>query len=230
MAKAKHGKDEPTVIKKYANRRLYDTGRSSYVTLDDLCEMVKDGYDFVVYDAKSGDDITRSVLTQIIAEKETSGTEGQNLLPTGFLRKLIGFYGDGVQPFVPNYLETTLDLFVKNQERLREQLNKSLQGLQGMAPMSMTMNPMNMGSINPMNMASGMANMKGMFPTVPPALEEMNRQNMAMFERAMKMFTPFNAMKGASTMAPGASKEDKIQDLKKNIRDIEEEISRLAAE
>ncbi len=231
MAKAKHGKDEPTIIKKYANRRLYDTGRSSYVTLDDLCEMVKDGYDFVVYDAKSGDDITRSVLTQIIAEKETNGTEGQNLLPTGFLRKLIGFYGDGVQPFVPNYLETTLDLFVKNQERLREQLNKSIQGFQGMSPMSMTMNPM---AMNPMNMASnmtsGMQNMKGMFPSVPPALEEMNRQNMAMFERAMKMFTPFNAMKGASAAATGSSKEDKIQDLKKSIRDIEEEISRLAAE
>lgn len=233
MAKAKHGKDEPTVIKKYANRRLYDTGRSSYVTLDDLCEMVKDGYDFVVYDAKSGDDITRSVLTQIIAEKETSGDEGQNLLPTGFLRKLIGFYGDGVQPFVPNYLETTLDLFVKNQERLREQLNKSFQGLQGMSPMSMTMNMNPMSSMNPMNMAGNMANMtnmKGMFPSVPPALEEMNRQNMAMFERAMKMFTPFNAMKGASAAASGASKEDKIQDLKKSIRDIEEEISRLAAE
>jgi polyhydroxyalkanoate synthesis repressor PhaR len=218
MAKAKHGNDEPTVIKKYANRRLYDTGRSSYVTLDDLCEMVKDGYDFVVYDAKSGEDITRSVLTQIIAEKETSGTEGQNLLPTGFLRKLIGFYGDGVQPFVPNYLETTLDLFVKNQERLREQLNKSFQGFQGMNPMSMAG-----------NMASGMANMKGMFPTVPPALEEMNRQNMAMFERTMKMFTPFSMGSGASA-SNDASKEEKIKDLKKSIQEIEQEISRLAAE
>jgi polyhydroxyalkanoate synthesis repressor PhaR len=214
MAKTKHGKDEPTVIKKYANRRLYDTGRSSYVTLDDLCEMVKDGYDFVVYDAKSGDDITRSVLTQIIAEKETTGTEGQNLLPTGFLRKLIGFYGDGAQPFIPNYLETTIDLFVKNQERVREQLNKSLQGFQGM---------------NPMNMAGGINPMKGMFPAVPPAVEEMNRQNMAMFERTMKMFTPFS-MNAAGASAPGASKEDKIQDLKKSIKEIEEEISRLAAE
>ncbi len=223
MAKTKHGKDEPTVIKKYANRRLYDTGRSSYVTLDDLCEMVKDGYDFVVYDAKSGEDITRSVLTQIIAEKETSGTEAEGLLPTGFLRKLIGFYGDGVQPFVPNYLETTLDLFVKNQERLREQMTKSLQGFQGMNPMS------SMTAMNPMSSMAGMANMKSIFPTVPPALEEMNRQNMAMFERTMKMFTPFSSMGGASASNDG-SKEEKIKDLKKTIQEMEQELNRLAAE
>lgn len=221
MAKTKHGKDEPTVIKKYANRRLYDTGRSSYVTLDDLCEMVKDGYDFVVYDAKSGDDITRSVLTQIIAEKETSG--GQTMLPTGFLRKLIGFYGDGVQPFVPNYLETTIDLFVKNQERLREQMSKSMQGLQTMNPMSMASNLA--GNMNPM---TNMANMKGIFPAVPPAIEEMNRQNMAMFERTMKMFTPFSM--GSASSAADGSKEEKIKDLKKTIREMEQELNRLAAE
>lgn len=221
MAKTKHGKDEPTVIKKYANRRLYDTGRSSYVTLDDLCEMVKDGYDFVVYDAKSGDDITRSVLTQIIAEKETSG--GQTMLPTGFLRKLIGFYGDGVQPFVPNYLETTIDLFVKNQERLREQMSKSMQGLQTMNPMSMASNLA--GNMNPM---TNMANMKGIFPAVPPAIEEMNRQNMAMFERTMKMFTPFSM--GSAASNTDGSKEEKIKDLKKTIREMEQELNRLAAE
>ncbi|MGB4057035.1 MAG: polyhydroxyalkanoate synthesis repressor PhaR [Alphaproteobacteria bacterium] len=211
MPKTKQGSEEPTVIKKYANRRLYDTGRSSYVTLDDLCEMVKDGYDFVVYDAKSGDDITRSVLTQIIAEKETTG--GQSMLPTGFLRKLIGFYGDGVQPFIPNYLETTIDLFAKNQERLREQMSKSFQGLQGM---------------NPMSMASNMTGMKGMFP---PAIEEMNRQNMAMFERTMKMFNPLNmATNACNATKECSSKEDKIKDLKKSISEIEQEISRLAAE
>ncbi|MGB4106247.1 MAG: polyhydroxyalkanoate synthesis repressor PhaR [Alphaproteobacteria bacterium] len=219
MAKTKHGKDEPTVIKKYANRRLYDTGRSSYVTLDDLCEMVKDGYDFVVYDAKSGDDITRSVLTQIIAEKETSG--GQNMLPTGFLRKLIGFYGDGVQPFVPNYLESTIDLFVKNQERLREQMSKSMQGLQTMNPIAMAGSMA--GNINPM---ANMTNMKSIFP-VPPALEELNRQNMAMFERTMKMFTPFSM---ASASGDDSSKEEKIKDLKKTIHEMEKELNRLAAE
>lgn len=159
MSKAKRGQDEPTVIKKYANRRLYDTGRSSYVTLDDLCEMVKDGYEFVVYDAKSGEDITQPVLTQIIVEKESSG---ENLLPTGFLRKLIGFYGDSMQGMVPNYLETTFDIFVTNQERLREQMKKSLEGM----------------------------NMPGIFPAAQ-ALEDLNRQNMAMFEKTMKMFTPF---------------------------------------
>lgn len=222
MAKAKPGKDEPTVIKKYANRRLYDTGRSSYVTLEDLSEMVRDGYHFVVYDAKSGDDITRSVLTQIIAEKETTGPEAEGLLPTGFLRQLISFYGDGVQPLVPNYLETTLDLFVKNQERLREQMSKSFLG--GINPMA---NIGSLNSMNPMNMASNMANMKSMFP-VPPALEEMNRQNMAMFERTMKMFTPFSM--GSNAANQDASKEEKIKDLKKSIQEIEQEISRLAAE
>ena len=89
MARAKRGQDEPTLIKKYANRRLYDTGRSSYVTLEDLCEMVKEGHDFVVQDAKSGEDLTRSVLTQIIVDQEANGEE--NLLPIGFLKNLIGF-------------------------------------------------------------------------------------------------------------------------------------------
>lgn len=126
MGRTRRGPDEPTVIKKYANRRLYDTGRSSYVTLDDLCEMIQEGHDFVVYDAKSGDDITRSVLTQIIVEQES---RGENLLPTNFLRQLIGFYGDNIQGLVPNYLEQTLDIFVKNQEELRGQINKSLEGI-----------------------------------------------------------------------------------------------------
>jgi len=169
MSKTKNGSGEPTIIKKYANRRLYDTGRSSYVTLDDLCEMVKEGHDFVVQDAKSGSDITRSVLTQIIVDQETKGDN--SLLPTSFLKNLIGFYGDNVQALVPNYLESTLDLFVSNQEQMREQINKSLEG---------------MGSMN------------GMFTTVP-TLETLNRQNMAMFEQAMKMFTPFNASESSES-------------------------------
>ena len=104
------------VIKKYANRRLYNTASSSYVTLDFLAEMVKDGEDFVVYDAKSGEDITRSVLTQIIFEEES---KGQNLLPIQFLRQLIKFYGDSLQTFVPSYLEMSMDAFSKNQEEMR---------------------------------------------------------------------------------------------------------------
>lgn len=99
-------------IKKYANRRLYNTATSSYVTLDTLAEMVKRGEDFVVFDAKSGDDITRSVLTQIIFEEEA---KGENLLPINFLRQLIGFYGNSMQNFVPGYLEMSLEALAKNQ-------------------------------------------------------------------------------------------------------------------
>ena len=126
MGRTRQKPGEPTIIKKYANRRLYDTGRSSYVTLDDLCEMVQEGHDFVVHDAKSGEDLTRSVLTQIIVEQES---RGQNLLPTNFLRQLIGFYGDNVQSIVPNYLEHTMDIFTKNQEKLNENINKSIEGM-----------------------------------------------------------------------------------------------------
>ena len=107
------------VIKKYANRRLYNTATSTYVTLDDLADMVKKGTDFVVYDAKSGEDITRSVLTQIIFEEES---KGQNLLPIKFLRQLIHFYGDSMQAFVPGYLEMSLESLTKEQDKLRQQL------------------------------------------------------------------------------------------------------------
>ncbi|MDJ0685044.1 MAG: polyhydroxyalkanoate synthesis repressor PhaR [Alphaproteobacteria bacterium] len=108
---------EPITIKKYANRRLYNTATSSYVTLDHLCQMVKDGVDFAVHDAKSGDDITRSVLTQIIVEEEA---KGQNLLPIGFLRQLISFYGDNMQQMlVPKYLDFTMRSFAENQDKMR---------------------------------------------------------------------------------------------------------------
>ena len=106
------GADAPVTIKKYANRRLYNTATSSYVTLDTLSGMVKDGQDFVVFDAKSGEDITRSVLTQIIFEEEA---KGENLLPIKFLRQLIGFYGNSMQGFVPDYLEMSLESLTKNQ-------------------------------------------------------------------------------------------------------------------
>lgn len=155
MSRTKRNNDEPIIVKKYANRRLYDTGRSSYVTLDDLYEMVKDGYDFVVQDAKTGKDITRSVLTQIIVEQETNG---ENLLPTSFLKQLIGFYGENLQSLVPNYLEQTLKTFVSNQEYFQNQVNKSLDYL------------------NPVS-----------------TMEEMNRQNIAMFEKAMRTFSPFSS-------------------------------------
>src|SRR3569623_1066051 len=109
---------QPCTIKKYANRRLYNTGTSTYVTLEDLAVMVKSGEDFVVYDAKSGEDITRSVLAQIIFEQENK--EGQSLLPIAFLRQLIRFYGDSMQMLVPRFLETSIQSFSQQQGKFRE--------------------------------------------------------------------------------------------------------------
>jgi polyhydroxyalkanoate synthesis repressor PhaR len=143
----------PVVIKKYANRRLYNTQSSAYVTLDRLCQMVKDNVEFVVYDAKTGEDITRQVLTQIIVEEEG---KGQALLPIGFLRQLIGFYGDSLQTVVPRYLDQSMDVFSRNQDRMRGYMQEAL---------------------------------GGMFPF--GRFEEMGRNNLAFFERALKMFNPF---------------------------------------
>lgn len=117
------GSDDVITIKKYANRRLYNTATSSYVTLDYLSEMVKNGEEFAVYDAKSGEDITRSVLTQIIFEEEN---KGQNMLPITFLRQLISYYGDSLQTFVPSYLEMTMDSFQKNQDAMKSSLSETL--------------------------------------------------------------------------------------------------------
>ena len=119
MSEEKPAPESAVVIKKYANRRLYNTSTSTYVTLDDLSAMVKAGTNFVVYDAKSGEEITRSVLTQIIFEEENKGT---NLLPINFLRQLIRFYGDSMQAFVPGFLEFSLDNLGKEQEKFRSQL------------------------------------------------------------------------------------------------------------
>src|SRR5438309_7710554 len=112
--------DEPIKIKKYANRRLYNTGTSTYVTLEDLAVMVKAGQDFVVFDAKTGEDITRSVLAQIIFEQENK--EGQSLLPITFLRQLIRFYGDSMQTLVPRFLEVSISSLTKEQEKFRQQV------------------------------------------------------------------------------------------------------------
>ncbi len=113
---------EPVIIKKYANRRLYNTAASQYVTLEHLSEMVREGTDFIVLDAKTGDDITRSVLTQIIFEQES---RGQNLLPVQFLRRLIRFYGDQMQGFLPPYLEMSMETFAKAQEKMRENMSRA---------------------------------------------------------------------------------------------------------
>jgi len=118
--------DEPVTIKKYANRRLYNTGTSTYVTLEDLATMVKSGENFVVYDAKTGEDITRSVLAQIIFEQENK--EGQSLLPINFLRQLIRFYGDSMQMLVPRFLESSIDSLTREQEKFRQQMSQAFGG------------------------------------------------------------------------------------------------------
>lgn len=123
MVEESKNDNDPIVIKKYANRRLYNTATSSYVTLDHLSKMVKDGTEFVVFDAKTNEDITRSVLTQIIFEEEA---KGQNLLPISFLRQLIGFYGDRLQTVVPDYLEMSMRSFSENQDKMREVLPDNL--------------------------------------------------------------------------------------------------------
>src|ERR1700724_2918789 len=115
--------EEPVIIKKYANRRLYNTGTSTYVTLEDLAGMVESGEDFIVYDAKTGEDITRSVLSQIIFEQENKG--GQNLLPITFMRQLIRFYGDSMQMLVPRYLEVSIESLTREQEKFRQQMSQA---------------------------------------------------------------------------------------------------------
>lgn len=119
MAKTKKSSSGPITIKKYANRRLYNTQTSSYVTLDHLSQMVKEGTEFQVFDAKSGEDITKSVLTQIIFEEEA---KGQNLLPIQFLRQVIRFYGDSMQVFLPSYLEMSIDSFAEKQDEMRSRM------------------------------------------------------------------------------------------------------------
>src|ERR1700712_5381725 len=128
---AKVGEKPPVVVKKYANRRLYNTESSSYITLDNLADMVRLGRDFVVYDAKSGDDITRGVLTQIIVEEEG---KGHNLLPTNFLRQLIGFYGGAMQGVVPDYLDQAMKAFTQQQEQVQAAMRKTVGSMTTMFP------------------------------------------------------------------------------------------------
>ncbi|MDB5418618.1 MAG: hypothetical protein JWP50_2037 [Phenylobacterium sp.] len=193
---------ERVVIKKYANRRLYNTASSSYVTLEHLADMVKKGVDFVVYDAKTNDDITRSVLTQIIFEEES---QGQSLLPIQFLRQLIGFYGNSLQSFLPSYLELSLATFAQQQERMTSQF----------AQLGPT------GGTN--------------------AYQEQIRQNLALFDRAMKMFSPFAYVKpdesaaptSAATAAPAArpaepASDEALTQLRKQMAEMQAQIEKLA--
>lgn len=193
---------ERVVIKKYANRRLYNTASSSYVTLEHLAEMVKQGVDFVVYDAKTNEDITRTVLTQIIFEEEEK-SQGQNLLPIQFLRQLISFYGNSMQAFLPSYLDLSMQSFTQQQERLRQQLSSFGQ-------------------------AGGMA-----------AYEEQIRQNLQLFDRAMKMFSPFAFTPGAGAAArpeePAAAQpkdepntNEALTLLRKQMAEMQAQLDKLA--
>ncbi|MEP2736418.1 MAG: polyhydroxyalkanoate synthesis repressor PhaR [Erythrobacter sp.] len=123
MAKKAQADGAPVIIKKYANRRLYNTSSSSYITLDDLANMVRENVDFQVVDAKSGDDITHSILTQIIVEQEANG---EQMLPISFLRQLIGMYGNSMQSIMPSYLEASMANFRANQGKISELLGKGL--------------------------------------------------------------------------------------------------------
>ena len=186
---------ERVVIKKYANRRLYNTASSSYVTLEHLSEMVKQGVDFVVYDAKTNDDITRTVLTQIIFEEES---QGQSLLPIQFLRQLIGFYGNSMQAFVPSYLELSLSTFSQQQDRMRTQFS-------------------------------------GLTPSGGP-FEDQIRQNLQLFDKAMKMFSPFAYTplnRSDEPNAPAAARaepgtDDSLTLLRKQMAEMQAQLDKIA--
>ena len=188
---------EPITIKKYANRRLYNTATSSYVTLDHLCQMVKEGVDFAVYDAKTGEDITRTVLTQIIVEEEA---KGENLLPITFLRQLISFYGDNMQWIVPRYLDHMMSAFATNQDRMRQTMQETF---------------------------------GGMFPFAN--LEELSKQNMALFESAMQAFAPFPAEPQpeqnheAAPDETGEADPEALQKLKAQMDALQHQLDSLTA-
>ena len=167
------------VVKKYANRRLYNTETSSYITLENLADMVRAGRDFAVYDAKSGEDITRSVLTQIIVEEES---KGRALLPTAFLRQLIGFYGDSMQTLVPRFLEQAMSNFAQQQQEVRAAVQKT------------------MGNFFPFG-----------------GIEEVQRQNLAMMERAMSLFNPLYRPSEKEGEHAGPQPQDELEALRAEV-------------
>jgi polyhydroxyalkanoate synthesis repressor PhaR len=194
-------KKEAVVIKKYANRRLYNTETSTYVTLEDLAAMVRGDRDFVVYDAKTGDDLTHSVLTQIIVEQENR-VGGQTLLPVPFLRQLIRFYDDSIGRMVPGYLQFSLENLVKEQEKFRAQF------------------------------ATAFSNPAAAFE----AYQEQARKNMAMFEQAFSLWTPFGKRELAAAGAKAekgapeakASEPSEISELKAQLANMQQKIDKLS--
>jgi polyhydroxyalkanoate synthesis repressor PhaR len=201
-----------TVIKKYANRRLYNTATSTYVTLEDLSKMVKDGTDFIVYDAKSGEDITRSVLTQIIFEEENK--EGNNLLPINFLRQLIRFYGDSMQGMVPNYLEFSMSNLMKDQDKLKKQMADVFGGGDPFKLMEETAKR---------NMALFQDSMKMFTPFGTPGFVPPNFANPFAAAAGAKDAVPPETAKPAS---PSASKDD-LQALKDQLTAMQQKINSL---
>jgi polyhydroxyalkanoate synthesis repressor PhaR len=191
---------QPTTIKKYANRRLYNTGTSAYVTLEDLAHMVKRGEDFVVHDAKTGEEITRSVLAQIIFEQESK--VGQSMLPITFLRQLIRFYGDSMQMLVPSYLEFSIDKLTGEQQKFREQITSAFGG----GPLA-----------EPTRQ-------------VFQSLEEQTRKNMQMFRQALAMFNPFALGGSSAEPTSSASKSSPsdIEEMKRQLEEMRERLDGLA--
>ncbi len=191
-----------TVVKKYANRRLYNTSTSTYVTLEDLADMVKKGEEFTVQDAKTGEDITHPVLTQIIFELENK--DGQTMLPIPFLRQLIAFYGDQMQTVVPGFLEQSMKAFAGEQVRMREQMAEALKK-----------GPMGMMGVEPIK-----------------AVEETVRRNTEMFQNAMKMFMPFAPTSEPSApeakSVPKEAAKDDLSDLKDQIAAMQRKLESIS--
>lgn len=170
---------EPVIIKKYANRRLYNTASSTYVTLETLAEMVRDDIEFIVYDAKSGEDLTRNVLTQIIVEQEGKGV---NLLPISFLRQIISMYGDNMQWFVPKYLEEAMQHFATSQQQLQDNFQKTINNTPFGAvfqQMQANLPKQGFGGLSQQQLAQSM--------------QQSAQQGMQVFEQMMKFFSPFQA-------------------------------------
>lgn len=203
---------EPTIIKKYANRRLYHTGTSSYVTLEDLSQMVRAGEDFVVVDAKTGEEITRSVLAQIIFEEEAKA--GQNLLPISFLRQLIRFYGDSMQAIVPRYLEFSLESLTREQETLRDMMAKAFD------PTAFGKAPFSEDSFSKAALR---------------AMEEQAQRNMDLFSDALKLFNPFTVAQSAMPAQPAGKEQGGAQaaapdldDLRKQVAEMQSRLEKLS--
>jgi polyhydroxyalkanoate synthesis repressor PhaR len=204
-------KPAPVVIKKYANRRLYNTATSAYVTLDHLSQMVKEKTDFVVYDAKTGEDITRSVLTQIIVEEESKG--GQTLLPISFLRQLISFYGDSLQGVVPQYLEMSMTQFARNQEQMRRYMQNAFgfnpfQQFEAMGKQNMAMFERAMQMFNPFG--------AGQAPTGQAPTQAPTQANGAAAEPAKP------------EAAPAADKDTAVEDLQRKLNELQGQLAELS--